>query len=260
MTTRRTKDFETLVSEYPVVSPDEARGILYATAKSLEKDSKKVGFLTQIGNEVVVCEDNGTLRLEARTRLFRNVVRDLLLSKIVEEDDVIAAQLCVVFLAQSSKHCPAEGRERNLVRSFLERCFKCHEDLEPQIENTGYSYQELVQALVNAKHFGFLLKECLPEAAVTIYDTIRAQMGEPTQEHFSPLHLDFIDWWHPSQRGRIKTNVLNDDLLRIQLLGGHCLRYPTANLYYDDAQAMLSLAGLFVRQHFTDVSELFRKL
>ncbi len=227
-----------LIQKYDEVSYQEAPGILHAIASDLGNELTRTNFLVRIGREDDQKESNEEFRKLARINLVRHVVSKLLVNYEVLSEVMGAAETCVGFFALNSKHAPADNRDLKIVHDFLERFYKAKLAMRETVTD------QFTEALVTAKHYEFLIQNGMGEGAVVIYKKLLAQLGGVFPESYK-LVTD-LKIRRPSMPQDVRLYRRHGrhamaDVVRMNVVAGHILRYPGCQYLRPMAEAMVLL-------------------
>jgi hypothetical protein len=231
------------------VSFQEAPGILHAIATHLGDENVRVNFLIRIGREDEEAGEQETceeFRKLARTNLARHVVSKLLTDYHVMSTTMAAAETCVAFFALDPKHVPADNRDLKTLHDFLGRFYKAKGDMREKITD------QLIEALVNARHYEFLIEHEMGEAAVVIYKKLLVQLRSVFEAETYKLQSD-LKFEKPMMHREVKYyktqgRKVIGDLGRMIALASHVIGSPGIPYMKPAAEAMLLLAPFCIKR------------
>lgn len=245
-----------LVDTYPDLSLQEAPSRLYAIATWKGQECDRCSFLTKVGSELRIAEEDRSLRENARKFLLRHVVSTLLPKADSGRADTPehqkAAEICVNFYSENTEHGHYEkgSEDFRILHRFLSRSKPATEDLEVK--------ERWFKAVIYARCWELINWDW--EAAFTLHRYLLPHLSSDTLDRHDITREELILALEPSAWAKYDLLVNSDtlrkmsaDLLRMQIVGGFAQNDASFKRHAEVMLALIAqraaLWSLMLRDH-----------
>lgn len=231
-----------LIDRYRNAGVEEAPGIIRAIAQHGGASVITTRFLASVGDEADIREPDSLLRKEARTMLARKVLPELLKYPVTIFRDLTdemrqMVKMAVEFFAKDENHAEhLPERERTTLQGFLGRCWRINESLYafPATQCGDFDKEplcakdDLIKALVYARHFEYILNERIFRAEPFLYSCLLSRYSESADRRapYKPRSVWLQGKYAGDKPESISTQearLIRQDLMCITVVCGYAL-------------------------------------